>query len=165
MRRHGKGTKMSREYITKEFTTIMNDKTLAAPLNSAMAAAWIMGNFKGINLKVLDLRETTSTIADMFVLGSASNPTQAHAMAEEISTQMRLIGNEAVSREGLKYSTDWILLDYGDLIVHVFTETARSIYDLDHLYENATSLPIPDSYYFETPNSEIHPIGDDKDYF
>jgi ribosome-associated protein len=155
---------MSRDYITKEFTKIMNDKSFEAPLNIAMASTWVMGNFKGINLKVLDLREV-STIADYFVIGSASNPVQANAMAEEISTQMRLLGHEALSREGLKYSTDWILLDYADVIVHVFTEAARSVYDLDNLYKAAVSLPIPETYYFETPIGEINPVGDDKDYF
>jgi ribosome-associated protein len=155
---------MSREYITKEFTNIVNDKALEAPLNLAMGAAWIMGNFKGINLKILDLREISS-IADFFIIGSASNPTQARAMAEEISSQMRLLGTEALSREGLKQSTDWILLDYGDIIIHVFTESARFVYDLDQLYEKAAILPIPESYYFGTQGSDIHPVGDDKDYF
>jgi ribosome-associated protein len=155
---------MSRDYITKEFNTILNDKTFEAPLNTAMAAAWVMGNFKGINLKILDLREVSS-IADYFVLGSASNPIQANAMAEEISTQMRLNCTEALSREGLKYSTDWILLDYGDIIIHVFTEAARNVYDLDHLYKTAIPVEIPSNFYFENPSGEINPVGDDKDYF
>ena len=155
---------MSREYIAKEFNKIVNDKSFTPPLNKSMATAWVMGNFKGINLKVLDLREISS-IADYFVIGSATNPTQANAMAEEISNQMRLQGDEAVSREGLKYSTDWILLDYSDIIVHVFTEAARTVYDLDHLYKDAVILPIPETYYFATPVGEINPVGDDKDYF
>ena len=155
---------MSSEYITKEFTNIINDKSFEAPLNYAMGAAWIMGNFKGINLKVLDLQEMSS-ISDYFIIGSAGNPTQARAMAEEIANQMRLVGKDAISREGLKNSTDWILLDYGDLIVHVFTEAARSIYDLDHLYTKAVSLSIPENYYFSNPNTDMYPVGDDKDYF
>lgn len=156
---------MSREYVTKEVSEIFNDKNLEAPLNLAMAAAWIMGNFKGINLKVLDLKKT-SGIADYFVLGSAGNPTQASAMAEEISHQMRLLGLEAISKEGLKQSTDWILLDYGDVIIHVFHEPARLIYDLDSLYKNGVSLEIPESYYFSTPESERRSGGDDgRNYF
>ncbi len=156
---------MSREYVTKEVTEIYNDKNLEAPLNLAMAAAWIMGNFKGINLKVLDLRKSSS-IADYFVLGSAGNPTQAAAMAEEISHQMRLLGLEAISKEGLKASTDWILLDYGDVIVHVFHEPARLVYDLDSLYKNAITIEIPESYYFSTPESERRGGGDDgRNYF
>lgn len=156
---------MSREYVTKEVTAIYNDKNLEAPLNIAMATAWIMGNFKGINLKVLDLRNSSS-IADYFVLGSAGNPTQAAAMAEEISSQLRNLGLEALSREGLKQGTDWILLDYGDVIVHVFHEPSRLVYDLDTLYKNAISVDIPESYYFSTPESERRGGSDDgRNYF
>lgn len=156
---------MSREYVTKEVEAIYKDKNFEEPLNMAMAAAWIMGNFKGLNLKVLDLRNASS-IADFFVIGSASNPTQASAMAEEISLQMRNLGIEALSREGLKYSTDWILLDYGDVIVHVFHEPARTVYDLDQLYKNANNVEIPESYYFSTPESARRGGSDDgRNYF
>lgn len=156
---------MSREYVKKEVEAIFNDKSFEAPLNLAMAAAWIMGNFKGLNLKVLDLRNASS-IADFFVIGSAGNPTQAKAMAEEISVQMRDLGIEALSKEGLKHSTDWILLDYGDVIVHVFHEPARTIYDLDLLYKNANNVEIPESYYFSTPESERKGGSDDgRNYF
>lgn len=144
---------MNRDYINKEVSAIITDKTLEPPLNLAMASAWIMGNFKGLNLKILDLR-LISGIADFFVLGSAGNPTQASSMAEEISVQMRLNGIEALSREGLKTNTDWILLDYGDVIVHVFHEPSRTAYDLEHLYKGALLVDIPDSYYFSTPEEE-----------
>ncbi len=155
---------MSREFIAKEVANIINDKNLEAPMNLAMASAWIMGNFKGVNLKVLDLRKT-STIADFFVLGSASNPTQMSAMAEEISHQMRENGIEALSKEGLKHSTDWILLDYGDFMAHVFSESARTIYDLDHLYKDAIVVDIPETYYFSSNDgSGMAPVGD-KSYF
>lgn len=143
---------MNRDYVTKEVALIVGDKTLESPLNVAMASAWIMGNFKGLNLKILDLRKV-SGISDFFVIGSASNTTQASAMAEEISHQMRLNGIEALSREGLKTNTDWILLDYGDIIVHVFHEPSRTVYDLEHLYKNALNVEIPESYYFSTPES------------
>jgi ribosome-associated protein len=156
---------MSREYITKEVEAIYKDKNFDGPLNMAMAAAWIMGNFKGFNLKVLDLRKSSS-IADFFVIGSAGNPTQASAMAEEISFQMKNLGIEALSREGLKHNTDWILLDYADVIIHVFHEPARTIYDLDQLYKNANSIEIPESYYFSTPESERKSTNDDgRNYF
>jgi ribosome-associated protein len=158
---------MSSEYVTKEVSAIIADKELPAPLNLAMASAWIMGNFKGLNLKVLDLRKV-SGIADYFVIGSATNNTQAGAMAEEISNQMRLNNVTALSREGLKSNTDWILLDYGDIIVHVFNESSRSIYDLEHLYKNAISVDIPESYYFSTPEEERKKGGDDnsgRNYF
>lgn len=156
---------MNRDYVNKEVAEIIGDKNLEAPLNLAMATAWIMGNFKGLNLKILDLRKV-SGISDYFVIASASNPTQASAMAEEISHQMRANGVEALSREGLKTNTDWILLDYGDIIVHVFHEPSRTVYDLEHLYKNALSIDIPESYYFSTPES-ARKGGDDsgRNYF
>lgn len=154
---------MSQEFIKAEVKKILADENYESPMNAAMASAWIMGNFKGINLKVLDLRKT-STIADFFVIGSATNPTQMSAMAEEISAQMRENGIEALSKEGLKQSTDWILLDYGDFMAHVFSESARSVYDLDHLYKDAISIDIPESYYFSTPETTTTTIND-KNYF
>jgi ribosome-associated protein len=155
---------MNRDYVTKEVSAIVGDKSLESPLNIAMASAWIMGNFKGLNLKILDLRKV-SGISDFFVIGSASNTTQASAMAEEISHQMRLNGIEALSREGLKTNTDWILLDYGDIIVHVFHEPSRTVYDLEHLYKNALSVEIPESYYFSTPESERKNDDGGRNYF
>jgi len=156
---------MSRDYVTKEVAAIIADKVYEAPLNLAMASAWIMGNFKGLNLKVLDLRKVAG-ISDFFVIGSASNTTQASAMAEEISHQMRVNGIEALSKEGLKTNTDWILLDYGDVIVHVFHEPSRTVYDLENLYKNALSVEIPESFYFSTPTNE-RKGGDDsgRNYF
>lgn len=154
---------MSREFINNEVKNIVTDKNFPEPMNYAMASAWIMGNFKGINLKVLDLRKT-STIADFFVIGSASNPTQMSAMAEEISVQMRNNGIEALSKEGLKQSTDWILLDYGDFMAHVFSESARTVYDLDHLYKDAISIDIPESYYFSSADTTMTAVTD-KNYF
>jgi len=155
---------MTRDYISTEVEKIVKDNTLSSPLNFVMASAWLMGNFKGINLKALDLKKT-ATIADYFVIGSATNPTQMTAMAEEIAHQMRQFGVEAISREGLKHSTDWILLDYGDFIVHVFSEAARTVYDLDHLYKNAESIEIPQSYYFSSPDDSTIQPASDKSYF
>lgn len=152
------------EYLDKEIEKIINEKKYETPFNLAMAGAFIMGNYKGVNLKVLDLRNVAG-IADVFVIGSASNPTQANAMSEEISRQMRIHGHEAISREGFKQSADWILLDYGDIIFHVFLESARHVYDLDTLYSKATSLEIPEEYYYSDMPSTTKPVGDDRGYF
>lgn len=154
----------SKEFLDNEVTKIINDSKHESPLNFAMAGAFVMGNFKGLNLKILDLRNVAA-IADIFVIGSATNPTQASAMSEEISRQMRLHGHEAISREGFKQSADWILLDYGDIIFHVFMETHRYIYDLDTLYAKAESIDIPQEYYYDDPANSIKPVGDDRGYF
>lgn len=154
----------SNEFLDKEIEKIINDKKYEAPFNMAMAGAFVMGHFKGVNLKILDLRKVAG-IADAFLIGSASNPTQAAAMSEEIARQMRMHGHEAISREGFKQGADWILLDYGDIIFHVFLESHRYVYDLDSLYAKAESIEIPQEYYYADTPSSMKPVGDDRGYF
>ncbi|EQC45857.1 iojap-like protein [Bacteriovorax sp. BSW11_IV] len=153
---------MSREFITKEVDKIFEDKNLSFPKNMALSAAWVLGNFKGINLKILDVSKTSS-LADYYVLGSATNLTQAKSMAEEIGFQMRRRGHEVLSKEGMS-DADWILIDFGDIIVHVFLESSRDVYDLDNLWTGAPTVEIPQSYYFssdENPSSS----SNDRGYF
>ncbi len=155
---------MSAEFINNEVKKIVKDETLEFPLNLAMATAWILGNFKGINLKVLDVTKTSS-LTDFFVLGSATNPTMAQSMADEISRQLKSHGYEAISREGSKKGDDWILLDFGDIIVHIFLDISRNVYDLDNLWDNATEVEIPNSYYFSSDDEEKSDEANDKNYF
>ncbi len=155
---------MSTDFISKEVEKIVNTKELEFPLNLAMATAWILGNFKGINLKVLDVAKSSS-LTDYFVLGSATNPTMAQSMADEIIKQMRVHGYEVISREGSQKGDDWILLDFGDIIVHVFLDISRNVYDLDNLWENAVEVEIPNSYYFSSDNEEKSDDASGKSYF
>lgn len=140
---------MSAEYIQSEVNKIVQDKSLEFPKNIAMASAWIMGNSKGLNLKVLDTTNRNS-IADFFIMGSASNMIQAKAMAEEIVTQLKSHGVKVLSKEGLGHS-DWILLDLGDIIVHIFLDNTRTNYNLDELWQDAPQVKIPNEYYYEEP--------------
>ena len=71
---------MSNDFINKEIDEIMEDKAFEFPQNSAMSSAWILGNFKGTNLKVLKMSKEFS-LTDFFVIGSAQNSTQSKAMA------------------------------------------------------------------------------------
>ena len=82
---------MSDSYIQKHVDQIMEEKSEQFPLNMAMASAWILGNLKGINLKVLDVTES-SPLVDYFVLASATNTTQAQSMADEVVRQMKRMG-------------------------------------------------------------------------
>ena len=151
---------MSNEYVNNNVDQIVKNDELQFPLNLAMASAWILGNYKGINLKILDMKRSTS-LADYFVLASASNTTQASSMANEIIVQMKRSGSNVLSKEGLYENADWILLDMGDLIVHIFQQTARDVYDLDHLWDVET-VQIPNEYY----HSEEETASDSsKGYF
>ncbi len=155
----------NQDYVSTEVSKIIQDKEMPFPRNYAMSAAWIAGNFKGINLKVLDLTQT-SVLADYFVLTSATNITQAKAMSDEILRQFRNNGYKVISREG-RTDSDWILLDFGDVIIHIFLESSRMVYGLDSLWSKAKSITIPNHYYFSAPgeNGEKFVEVKDKEYF
>ncbi len=142
---------MSRKFIEKEVDKIIKDKSFKEPQNIAMACAWILGNFKAINLKVLNVNKQSS-LTDYFVLGSSTNPVQANAMADEIVRQLKRLKYNPVSQEGAD-KTDWILIDLGNVIVHIFSESSRDFYKLDELWLNATPIDIPQSYYFSSDSS------------
>ncbi len=100
-----------------------------------MTAAKAAESKKATDLRVVDLREVTS-FTDFFVICSASNPRQAHAISDEIETELKRTGELPVSVEGYE-PAEWILMDYGDFIVHIFSETARAYYDLERLWRHA----------------------------
>ncbi len=93
---------------------------------------------KGRDVKVYDLRNHT-TICDCFVICSTDIPLQSRAIADEIHKVMAEQGIIPLSIEGYENS-DWLLMDYGDVIVHIFTEGARLFYDLDRLWADAPEL-------------------------
>ncbi len=151
------------EYIKKEVSKILSDKKLEFPLNLAMASAWIAGNFKGTELKIFDVRGK-STLCDFFVLSSANNPTQLNSMANEIVGQFKQNNVKILSTEGM--DANWVLLDFGDIIVHLFLEEARFQYNLDELWKAAPQVKIPQSYYFSEPQIQSKKKSDeDENYF
>ena len=155
---------MSRDFVTKEVETIMKDSGYEYPQNVAMASAWIAGNLKGVNLKIYDVEKSTS-LSDYFVLASAGNHVQSKSMAELIVSQMKKYDVQALSVEG-KEDADWILIDLGEVIVHLFLESTRDIYQLETLWGENPQLEIPHSYYFSSPEeseSEGDSVG--KSYF
>lgn len=96
---------------------------------------------KAMDLNVLDLREVTS-FTDFFIICTASSGRQGQAIADEIGKQLKEQGEKPVSVEG--YDTgEWILMDYGDFLVHILSESARSYYDLERLWRHATRLTVP----------------------
>jgi ribosome-associated protein len=97
---------------------------------------------KASETRVLDLREVSS-LADYFLICSASNQRQAQAIWDEVAKQMKeQRGDRAISVEGYG-GGEWILGDFGDLIVHIFTPEKRAYYDLERLWRHAASVPLP----------------------
>lgn len=94
------------------------------------------------DIKVLDLTGIT-TFADYFVICTGSNQRQIQAIADEVGLRIKHEAGELpMSVEGYEQG-EWVLADYGDLLVHVFSTKARDFYDLERLWRNATPVGIP----------------------
>lgn len=114
----------------------MNDSSIESRVRVAVAAAL---DKKAFHLDVLSVGELTS-IADYFVIASASNERQAAAIADAVVDQLReQLGVRPLLIEGTTPGR-WILLDYGDFIVHIFTEDVRRFYGLERLWGDAPNV-------------------------
>lgn len=93
------------------------------------------------NITVLKL-PAVSAFAEYFVLCSGQSGPQLHAIAEAIEESLHRQGMRLAHREG-KSGAEWVLLDYGSIVVHIFGEGARRYYDLERLWRNAERLDVP----------------------
>jgi ribosome-associated protein len=110
------------------------DERLIAAVNAASEK-------KALNVVVLDLREIAS-FTDYFVITSGTNERQVQAISDEIYETLKKAGSPAARVEGYK-TAEWILLDYGDFIVHVFEEKSRKFYDLERLWRESKRVALP----------------------
>lgn len=97
---------------------------------------------KAFNMVAIDLREIAS-FTEFFIIASGANQRQVQAIADEITEQLReQLKSRVVRVEG--YQTgEWVLLDYGDFVVHIFEAKAREFYDLERLWRDAKKVEIP----------------------
>jgi ribosome-associated protein len=100
---------------------------------------------KAFDIIALDLREVAS-FTEFFIIASSANQRQVQAISDEISEQLKKqLKTKAVRIEGYR-SAEWILLDYGDFIVHIFEKEARAFYDLERLWRDARKVELPESF-------------------
>ena len=97
---------------------------------------------KAAEVTVLDLRKT-GAFTDYFVVCTGANPRQAHAIADAVTQALKAAKVRPAHVEGYERG-EWVLLDYFDFIVHVFSPNARQFYGLERLWGNATRIEIPD---------------------
>ncbi len=154
---------MTTEFMQKEISNIMNGKDFEYPLNVAMTSAWIIGNFKGTNLKVIHVGNQTA-VTEYFVLGSTTNNIQSLAIADVVAKTAIEYNQAIVSQEG-KDGSDWVLIDLGSVMVHLFNEGARDKYALDDLWSNSTQVEIPASYYHSAPEVKATKTEPQGNYF
>ena len=95
---------------------------------------------QGRDIKVIDIREV-SVIADYFIIASATNENQVQAMMENVDETLGRAGFEPKQIEGNKNSS-WVLMDYGDVIIHIFDEENRLFYDLERIWRDGKTVEI-----------------------
>src|SRR5258707_4603020 len=91
------------------------------------------------NVTVLELEKDSGAFTDYFVMCSGTNPRQVQAIADAVDERLEALGMRVTHSEGYKQA-EWVLLDYVDFVVHVFSEKARQFYDLGRLLKSAQRL-------------------------
>jgi len=98
---------------------------------------------KAEELSILEMEKGSGAFTDYFVLCSGTNPRQVQAIADEVELRLKTTDIRPAHVEGYKQA-EWILLDYVDFVVHVFSEKARKFYDLERLWKTAKRLEVGD---------------------
>ena len=113
---------------------------------------------KGSDIVVADLSEIEGTICKNFVVCQGNTPTQVEAIAESVADTVREQLKEKPSRVvGLRYA-QWVAMDYGDVLVHIFVPEMRDYYDLEHLWADAPIQRIP-NLDWEDIDLEFRSVG------
>jgi len=126
-----------------ESILIVETQTPFADLDEEVKLAIICaGEKKAFGIIALDLREVTS-FAEFFIIASGANTRQVQAISDEINEQLKLqLNSRPIRIEGYA-SGEWVLLDYGDFIIHIFEQKAREFYDLERLWRDAKKVELP----------------------
>jgi len=106
---------------------------------------------KAIDTVVLDLREIAS-FTDYFIIASGANERQVQAISDEVVETLKKSGSPVVRVEGYK-TAEWILLDYGDFVMHIFGDKARKFYDLERLWRESKRVELPREFSQEPTSS------------
>ena len=119
----------------------VSEVSLAKGFLSVQAAA----NKKAEVIKVLDLKEISS-LADYFVICSGHSDRQVQAIADSIMIELKEDGYHPISIEGYREGR-WVIVDFGDVVVHVFLDALRDYYDLEDVWFDAKKVPVPQELY------------------
>ncbi len=95
---------------------------------------------KAKDIRIIDI-SAVSVIGDYFLIASGSNEPQIKAMADNVDEYLSKLGFEPKSTEGYK-NASWVLLDYGDVIIHIFDEESRDFYDLERIWRDGKEISL-----------------------
>lgn len=157
----------SNGFLEEELKKVISNKKYTEPLNKVLGCVYLAIFHKGHDLKILDTKDVT-TLGDYFALVSVDNISQALGISDDILIYMKKFGMRLISREGNK-DTDWILMDYGDFVIHIFVNEARMRYDLDGLWNAAKKIDIPEEFYLHptlanTQQKKVADVDDVDDF-
>jgi ribosome-associated protein len=106
---------------------------------------------QALDIRLLDLRGI-ATFTDYFLISSGANERQVQAISDEVVDKLKKSGTPAARVEGYR-TAEWILMDYGDFIVHVFADKARKFYDLERLWREGKTVALPPEFANEANSS------------
>ena len=105
--------------------------------------AWdALDDKKALEIKVINI-ENVSTLADYFIIASGTNHNQVQAMADNVDETLGRAGYEPKQIEGYQ-NANWILMDYRDIVIHIFDEENRLFYDLERIWRDGTVVEVED---------------------
>lgn len=113
---------------------------MLSPEEIAGIAAHALDNKKARDVKILKTAEQT-VLADYFVICNGTSSTHIKALVDEVDRALSEAGEAPMRREGLR-SDIWVLMDFGCVIVHVFTDEARNFYNLERLWSDSEEIPL-----------------------
>lgn len=97
---------------------------------------------KALEIKVINI-QNVSTLADYFIIASGTNHNQVQAMADNVDETLGRAGYEPKQIEGYQ-NANWILMDYRDIVIHIFDEENRLFYDLERIWRDGTVVEVED---------------------
>lgn len=151
----------------------MTETTAAPQVDVHLENAWLVArtadDFKGKDILVLDMQPITPLV-DYFVIVTANSVRQMRAMGEEVNRIMKLRGRGKALSEGENPNTQWLLYDYGDVVLHVFTPEGRDLFQLENLWADAPRVewrepgrPVRNDDEYEAYFAQMQSIPDDEE--
>jgi ribosome-associated protein len=108
-------------------------------IDVALVAAQALDDKKGEDILILDVSGLL-VVTDVFLLASGTSTRHVKSLMDDAEEALREMDRRPIRREGAEYG-EWVLLDYGDLVIHVFEKETRSYYDLERLWADAPQVP------------------------
>ena len=102
----------------------------------------VLDNKKAEEIKVIKISELT-VMADYFIIANGTNVNQVHALCDNVSEELAKLGLHTKQTEGYA-SGNWVLMDYGDIIIHIFDKESRSYYDLERIWKDGKIVELTD---------------------